>query len=51
MGKVEGKEKDGIVCEVFESNGEQRSWAAGGEIAAVLKNKSGCTKNDFDLKG
>lgn len=59
MGKWERlrEEKDGIVCEAFESNGEQRSWAAGGEIAAVLninggqKNKSGRMKNDFDLKG
>lgn len=56
MGKVEGKEKDGIVCEASESNGERRSWAAGGEIDAVMnvnggqKNESACIKNDFDLK-
>lgn len=57
MGNVEGKEKDGIVCEAFELNGERRSWAAGEEIDAVMnvnggqKNESGCMENDFDLKG
>lgn len=50
------KKKGGIVCEAFESNGERRSCAAGGEIDAVMnvnggqKNESGCIKDDFDSR-